>query len=74
MTAPQPLSPDAIAAARIAAYDDALDALYEYHKAMADAARDEIHEAHGGDEHPDHDDCDVCIVSLEERMLWGVSS
>ena len=71
MTAPQPLSPDAISAARQAAYDDAR---WEYERALADAARDEIHERHGGDEHPDRDDCAVCIDSLEERMLWGVSS
>jgi len=62
------MTPDAIAAARQAAYEDAR---HEYERALADAARDEAHERHGGSEHPDPDECAVCASEAEDAMLYG---
>ena len=62
------MTPDAIAAARQAAYDDAR---HEYERALADAARDEAHERHGGSEAPEPDECVICADELEAAMLWG---
>ena len=62
------MTPEAIADAREAHVQD------KAHDAREAAYREALearHEAHGGDEHPDRDDCAVCIDSLEERMLWG---
>lgn len=32
-----------------------------------------LHEAHGGDENPDRDECQVCIDDLDFFLKWGES-
>ena len=64
-------SPDWTAALVQAAYE--ADRA-EHDGAMADAAREEAHEAHGGDEELDRGDCHICREAFEEFVCFGVSS